>query len=343
MKALVYSGVETLVYRDMEMPTVPEGYEMIRVMASGICGSDMHAYLGHDERRPAPLILGHEAAGVIVGGPDAGRRVTVNPLVTCGTCRDCVSGRSNLCADRQIISMPPRQGAFAEYVTMPVSNLVTVPDDIALKHAALAEPLACGWHGVRLALASLGSPADSLRCLAIGGGAIGLGAALALAAQGARNVALVESNDIRRAHLLEKTDLNILSPADLEPDTQFDLVIDGVGFAATRAVASAQVRPGGVIVHIGLGENTGGLDIRRMTLQEITFIGTYTYTAEDFRQTAQAIFDRRFGPLDWVETRPLQDGAQAFADIRSGNVAAPKIVLMPTPNDAVSDSPGDPE
>ena len=66
-----------------------------------------------------------------------------------------------------------------------------------------------------------------------------------------------------------------------------------------------------------------------MTLQEITFIGTYTYTAQDFRDTAAAIFDGRFGPLDWMEMRPLADGQQAFRDIRSGTVAAPKIILLP--------------
>ena len=73
----------------------------------------------------------------------------------------------------------------------------------------------------------------------------------------------------------------------------------------------------------------GGLDIRRMTLQEITFIGTYTYTAQDFRDTAAAIFDGRFGALDWMEQRPLSAGQDAFTDIRSGTVAAPKIILIP--------------
>jgi threonine dehydrogenase-like Zn-dependent dehydrogenase len=93
---------------------VPSGECLVRVEAVGICGSDMHAYLGHDERRPAPLILGHEAAGVVVDGPLQGKRVTVNPLATCGKCRACLSGRNNLCPNRQILSMVPRQGAFAE-------------------------------------------------------------------------------------------------------------------------------------------------------------------------------------------------------------------------------------
>ncbi len=82
--------------------------------------------------------------------------------------------------------------------------------------------------------------------------------------------------------------------------------------------------PGGVIAHVGLGEDAGGLDIRRMTLQEITFIGTYTYTAQDFRDTAQAIFDGRLGPLDWFETRPLGDGDRAFKDLRAGHRCGPE-------------------
>jgi threonine dehydrogenase-like Zn-dependent dehydrogenase len=89
------------------------------------------------------------------------------------------------------------------------------------------------------------------------------------------------------------------------------------------------VAPGGVIAHVGLGDDKPGLDIRRATLQEITFIGTYTYTAKDFRDTAAALFDGRLGPLEWTEARPLADGAAAFADLRAGRVAAPKIILDP--------------
>ena len=122
MKALVYDGVETLAFRDVPDPIATNNEHLIRVEAVGICGSDMHAYLGHDARRPAPLILGHEAAGVIVGGPNDGMRVTVNPLVTCGTCACCRSGRENLCPTRQIISMQPREGAFAQFVTMPIGH-----------------------------------------------------------------------------------------------------------------------------------------------------------------------------------------------------------------------------
>ncbi len=328
MKALVYTAPENLDFRDAPEPEAGADTALIEVAHVGICGSDMHAYLGHDERRPAPLILGHEAAGTVIAGPGAGTRVTVNPLVTCGTCGQCTSGRENLCARRQIISMPPREGAFAELVAMPPGNLVAIPDGFPTEKAALAEPIACGWHGVRLARRALNLPVEEARCLVLGGGAIGLGAALVLAASGAREIWLAETNAARRAIVAQAGDFRVFDPADGGPEA-VDLVIDGVGFAATRAAASAAVRPGGVIVHIGLGSAEGGLDIRRVTLQEITFIGTYTYSQADFRDTAHALFDGRLGTLDWPEIRPLSDGARAFADIKAGRAAAPKIILKP--------------
>ncbi|MFT4700666.1 MAG: L-gulonate 5-dehydrogenase [Yoonia sp.] len=327
MKALIYDGPEKLGFRDVADPIAAPGQQLIKIMSVGICGSDMHAYLGHDDRRPAPLILGHEAAGIIVGGPRDGERVTVNPLVCCGTCQACTTGHDNLCPERLIISMPPREGAFAQFVAMRDENLVTVPDNISLDAASLAEPIACGWHTVRLARQALDGMAQT--ALVIGGGAIGLGAALSLTAQGVPNVTIVEPNALRRDVLNTQCNQKAISPDDLPDDAMFDLVIDGVGYAATRANASAHARPGGIIGHIGLGEGTGGLDVRRMTLQEITFIGTYTYTAQDFRDTAAAIFDGSLGPLDWTEQRPLSDGAAAFADIRAGRTAAPKIILHP--------------
>lgn len=329
MKALVYTDVEELTYRDAPDPAAnpDEDTHLVRIDSVGICGSDMHAFLGHDDRRPAPLILGHEAAGIIEGGPRDGTRVTINPLVTEGTSAACLSGRDNLCASRQIISMPPREGAFAQYVVMPWNNLVTVPDAFSLEKASLAEPVAVSWHAARLGLQSM---ADNRRdtALVIGGGAIGVAAALSLLAQGVADVTLIEPNALRRSYLENDANYTIATPDDIK-EREFDITVDCVGYDATRATACAATRPGGVILHIGLGGGSGGLDIRRITLQEITFIGTYTYTAQDFRDTCAAMFDGRLGPLDWFETRALSEGAQAFADIRSGSVPAPKIILKP--------------
>ncbi|MDJ1016706.1 MAG: alcohol dehydrogenase catalytic domain-containing protein [Paracoccaceae bacterium] len=322
MKALVYTAPEELVFRDAPDPVAIEGERLLTIDSVGICGSDMHAFAGHDERRPAPLILGHEVSGVV---EDSGKRVTVNPLVTCGVCKYCRMGRDNLCQARQIISMPPREGGFSERLAMPERNLIAIPDAMSFEQAALAEPIACGWHAVRLGREK-GAEGPAL---VIGGGAIGVGGALALMAQGIKDVTLVEPQAARRAYLETICGFKAVDPGDVSPDGAFGIVIDAVGFEATRAAASAHVAPGGVIVHIGLGSAEGGLDIRRMTLQEITFIGTYTYTAQDFRDTVAAMGDGRLGGLDWTETRPLSEGASAFADIRAGRASAPKILLKP--------------
>ena len=324
MKALVYTAPEALEYRDVPDPIPGQDHHLIRIESVGICGSDMHAYLGHDARRPAPLILGHEGAGRVVGGPLDGMRVAINPLVTDPTGAASKSGRENLCPSRQIISMPPREGAFAQFVAMPERNLVEVPDHISSEQAALAEPIAVGWHAARLGLAAL-HPAEERRAQVIGGGAIGLAAALALQAMGVETVTLAEPNETRAAYLTETCRIDV----DNAPTPGMPLVVDAVGDSATRSIASALVSPGGVILHIGLGSADGGLDIRRMTLQEITFIGTYTYTAQDFRDTCAAMFDGGLGPLDWTESRSLSEGARAFSDIRNGRIAAPKIILKP--------------
>lgn len=325
MKALVYTGPKTLEYRDAVDPVAPEGFDLVRVEAVGICGSDMHAYLGHDERRPAPLILGHEAAGVVESGPMAGKRVTVNPLVSCGTCSACLAGKANLCPERKIISMPPREGAFAQYFSSPAANFVEIPDAVPFHKAALAEPLACGWHAVRLGLEAIDTVETAL---VIGGGAIGLGSALCARAQGVKDIKVIEPHMGRRRSVLAEG-FEALSPEDLDVAAMFDMVVDGVGYAATRATSTKHARPGGVISHIGLGEAAGGLDIRRMTLQEITFIGTYSYTPQDFIDTSAAIFDGSLGKLDWTEPRALADGARAFEDIHAARVDAPKIILYP--------------
>jgi L-iditol 2-dehydrogenase len=331
MKALVYTGPGTLIYREEPDAVVGAGEVLVAVDAVGICGSDMHAYHGQDERRPAPLILGHEAAGRIASGPRAGRRVTVNPLVTCGACAACLSGRSQLCGSRQIISMPPRPGAFAEVVRVPEANVVELPDALDTVHAALAEPIAVSYHAVGIGVRALARPLSAARCGVLGGGAIGLAAALVLAMQGAGEIHIGEPNAGRRRTAQQAGPFAAYAPgADGEPAAaSLDLVIDAVGADATRQAACRLVRPGGAIVHIGLLPGSGGLDLRRITLQEITLAGSYCYTMQDFREVVTALAARRFGELGWFEVRALREGARAFDDIDSGRTAAAKIVLRP--------------
>jgi threonine dehydrogenase-like Zn-dependent dehydrogenase len=330
MKALVYTGPNSLAFQDAPMPVAEPGEVIVRVEAVGICGSDMHAYHGYDSRRPPPLILGHEAAGRIVGGPRDGERVTINPLVVDPDCPFAIEGRWHLSPTRQIISMPPRPGAFAQFVRIPARNLVTVPDHLPIEHAALAEPIAVSWHGVRLGVEKLHQPLAACRVAVLGGGAIGLTSAIVARHFGAHAIVIGETNALRRETLRAREGFAAYTPGVDDPaENSIDLVIDAVGAAGTRAAASRMVRPGGVIVHLGLLPGIEGLDIRKVTLQEVTFTGSYCYTPTDFRQVVAALAARHLGELGWFEERPLSAGAQAFADIDAGATAAAKIVLRP--------------
>lgn len=331
MKALVYTGPHALTFRDEPDPEPRNDEVIVKVDAVGICGSDMHAYHGYDERRPGPLILGHEASGIATSGRFKGKRVTVNPLVTCGECDVCLDGRSNLCRSRQIISMMPRPGAFAELVRIPEQNLVEVPDGLDMAKAALAEPVAVSYHAVRLGLEACRRPSSSLSAVVLGGGAIGLAAALVLAMEGSGHIHVAEPNAGRRATVAASGPFDVYAPGGLnEPqEATVDLIIDAVGADQTRAAACRLVRPGGVIVHIGLLPGSGGIDVRKLTLQEVAFIGSYCYTMVDFREVVAALGAGKLGKLDWVEQRSLRDGAAAFKDIDEGKTAAAKIILRP--------------
>ena len=329
MKALVYTGPNQVRYRDEPDPQPDEGEVLIRIEAAGICGSDMHAYHGHDSRRVPPMILGHELSGRILAGPGAGRRVTVNPLITCGHCDYCVTGRNNLCENRTMVGMT-RAGAFAELMTIPAASVIDVPQDMTPRQVALTEPAATALHAMNLAGRALARPMPEARVLVIGGGAVGLLTALLLRAYGCRGIELAETNPLRRRSVDGTGAARAFDPLHRQPQAgHYDLVVDAVGGKATRASALAAVRPGGVILHIGLMDWSSEIDMRKLTLAEITLIGTYTYSTADMRATVRALHEGVFGDLGWVETRPLAEGAAAFMDLDQGRSGAAKIVLQP--------------
>lgn len=333
MKALVYTNPNEVTWRDEPAPLRVEGEVLIRVDAVGICGSDMHAYHGHDPRRNPPLILGHELVGRVLEGPGRGRRVTVNPMITCGVCEYCAQGRGNLCANRTMIGMT-RAGGFAELMTTAAASIIDIPQDMTERAAALTEPAATALHALNIAARALIRPLPECKALVIGGGAIGLLSALLLKSYGCRTVSVAETNPLRRVSVAQSADVAVYDPAANErssvpADNSMDLVIDAVGGKATRNAALAAVKPGGVMMHVGLMDWASEIDMRKLTLAEITLIGTYTYTTSDLRAAVQALYHGAFGDLAWVEERPLADGPGAFRDLHAGRTAAAKIVLRP--------------
>jgi threonine dehydrogenase-like Zn-dependent dehydrogenase len=329
MQALIYTAPNRIELATLEPPLPAAGAVRLRVDAVGICGSDLHAFKGHDPRRVPPLVLGHEFVGTALDGPQAGQRFTANPLITCGRCRYCHQGRGNLCRERSMIGMN-LPGAFAEQVLVPLSCMVPVPETLNDRGAALAEPAATVVHALGLAARVMAEPWQGTRALVLGAGAIGLLATLLLRWRGIAEVQVVETNPLRAHAFNLATGLSCLGGDALAKEAgSFDLVFDGVGVAATRELAIAAAAPGAVVVHVGLGDWTSALDWRALTLREITLIGCYTYTTADLQAAVVALAGGEFGDLAWVEARSLAAGPAAFDDLAAGRVAAAKIVLQP--------------
>ncbi len=333
MKALVYTQPQEVQLQDRPLPQAAAGEVVLRIEAVGICGSDLHAWHGHDPRRKPGLVLGHEFVGTIAesaaSGFAVGARYTGNPLITCGVCEYCVQGRNNLCAHRTMVGMT-RPGAFAEYMSIPAASLIAMPQDLSARTAALTEPAATAWHALNLTTRHLVRPLHECRVLVIGGGAIGMLTALLLRHLGVHRVTLAELNPLRRAAVEQHAHCQTVDPRTTPlAESSFDVVIDAVGAKPTRTQALAAVKPGGTIMHVGLQDWASEIDMRKLTLAEITLLGTYTYTTADLRATVDALAQGVFGDLSWVEERTLQEGQQAFLDLDQGRCASAKVVLRP--------------
>ncbi len=333
MKALVYTQPNEMQLLERPMPELVLGDVVLKIEAVGICGSDMHAWHGHDPRRQPDLVLGHEFVGSVVqsaaDGFEPGTRWTGNPLIVCGQCEYCLQGRNNLCANRTMVGMT-RPGAFAEYMSIPAASLVAMPQDMPAVTAALTEPAATAWHAINLSMRVLTRPLHECRVLVIGGGAIGMLAGLLLKRLGVASLTVTELNPLRRQALTHAIGCEAIDPRERPLAAgHYDYVMDAVGSKVTRTQAFEAIKPGGVIMHVGLQDWASEIDMRKLTLAEITLLGTYTYTTADLRATVDALHRGAFGDLSWVEERSLDEGPQAFVDLDRGHSAAAKIVLRP--------------
>ena len=320
MKALVYTDTMKTEFREELPPIAQDGEVIVDLTHCGICGSDMHAWHGHDARRIPPLILGHEAVGIARSGKFQNKRIAINPLMTCGACEFCKTNNEHLCPSRELIGMRV-PGAFAQAVAIKEENLFEIPDHLSFDQAALAEPLAVSVHAANIALKNQSAE----HILVIGGGAIGLLTAMVLKIYGTQKATIAEMNEDRIEIIRSVADVSVINPATHTlPNTA--IIIDCVGSGRTRAAASEAVKPGGVIVHVGLQDNNEGLNTRRLTLQEISFIGTYCYTNEEFQSALDLLAEGKITREGWTQIRPLSEGGSGFDDIHNGK-APPKIIL----------------
>ena len=334
MQALVYTGTNKIDFREEKDPIAKPGETLIKVKASGICGSDMHAYHGNDERRIPPLILGHEVSGTSLDGKYKDKDVVINPLISCEKCDYCKNQREHLCPKRTMIGMSTpvkREGGLAELVSVPEKNIFEVPKKLSIKEAALAEPAAVALHAVLLAEQNLKKSLSECKILIQGAGAIGLLCGLVLNKEKkSTNIIMSDPNKKRLDECAKYLKANFVSPNDKSiKENNFDLILESVGLEVTRHQAIKSIAPGGTIVHIGLTQPSGTFNFKKLTIQEITLVGTYCYTNMDFQKTLEILTEKKLGDLGWIEYRDLKKGSEAFNEIHNGTCVAPKIILIP--------------
>jgi threonine dehydrogenase-like Zn-dependent dehydrogenase len=317
---------------EVDPPPLFDGWVRLRVEACGICGSDLHFWDGHLPR-PLGTAPGHEFAGTVVEGP-AGLpdvRYAVSPNVSCGVCEFCTTGRTNLCRRGGYGIGLGRDGALADFVDAPATNLAPVPDGVDAVTASFTEPLAVTVRGVGLA----GIGPDTT-VLILGAGMIGLCAAL-VARDRAGVVAITARHPHQRA-AAEQLGVTVLGEGDVLPwakEHRPDAVIESVGGAAdTIGDAIRAVRRGGRVVVLGSFGGPRPVDLQALMMKEIALLGSFCYGTGDREAeftTAARLTGRWRDELQAFATHQfaLDDIAGAFETANDKTTGAIKVTLVP--------------
>jgi threonine dehydrogenase-like Zn-dependent dehydrogenase len=321
MKALVYTAPEKMEMLDVPDPEVRAGEVLLKVSAAGICGSDIHGFLGHSERRKPGLVLGHEAVATVAElGPEvkgwrSGQRVSFNPLVSCGACAACLAGRQNVCATWRLFGLDRVHGTYAPFVAVPACQLHVLSEGLPEAEAILVEPLAVVVHAFRIALQE---PPRSLAI--VGAGPIGILSLVLAKLRGVPKVAVSDVSDERlaTAHTLG-ADLVVNAAREDAPEAVHafigggaECVVEAVGTTRTRRDSVRAAARGARLLFLGIAENDSPLPWIEMTRNEQTVITSFAYAPRDFADAVTLIEARPFDLKPWTEARPLEEGQAAF-------------------------------
>lgn len=333
MKALVYEAPKVLNLREVPVPRVADNEVLVRVSYAGICGSELSGFLGMNSLRTPPLIFGHELAGRVVEAGSAsdvsvGARVTANPLVSCGRCEFCSTGRQQQCREWQLLgaSLP---GCNAEYVAVPAASVHQVPDGMSLATASMTEPAACALHAVRRSGASPGESA-----LVIGAGPIGLFILQVLERFGVSERYAVDLNRERLARAaafgaVPITDVDVVGAVrDATGGRGVDRAFDAVGSEATRQSCVLSAVNGATVIAIGLHADVTRLPVNALVRSELSLVGVFAYPNATFGMALHWLEDGWIGLDEGVVVAPLEDGAGWYQRLISGDPAA-KVLLEP--------------
>jgi threonine dehydrogenase-like Zn-dependent dehydrogenase len=339
MRALVLRDFYDMAVEERPDPEPGPGQVVVEVIATGICGSDFHGYSGENGRRHPGQVMGHETVGRVHElGPDVerlsvGKLVTVNPVMSCKECSACRSGQEQWCSRRVVLGVAPEiPAAFADRVAVPAANIVPLPEDMPEELGALVEPMAVGYHAVRR-----GQPRPEDRVLVIGGGPIGQACLLAARRLGVHALALSDMSPSRR-DLCARLDTEVVDPSagDLREAVAdrlgglATLVVDAVGLSPTVADAMAVSGLGSRIVLVGMGSPQLELSAYALSTQERALIGSFTYSAAEFADTAEWVGTEPDGIGALIDGRVGWAGApQSFDDLARGRSTSSKILVFP--------------
>ena len=256
-----------LLYTDLAVPTPGPGEALVRVRQAGVCGTDLAMLRGYV---PFSGVMGHEFVGEIAAASDApereGQRVVGEINIVCGSCPQCRAGRSNHCTAREVLGIRGRDGAFAQYLTLPLANLYPVPDQVPDDAAVFTEPLAAALQITRQV--HLG-PAQ--RVLVVGAGRLGQLIARALRLTGC-DLAVVARRE-RQRRLLTDAGLEWLAE-DAVPAAAFDVVVEASGAPGGLALARSALRPRGTLVLKSTYAGEVAVDLASLVVDEITVVGS---------------------------------------------------------------------
>jgi (R,R)-butanediol dehydrogenase/meso-butanediol dehydrogenase/diacetyl reductase len=339
MKAVQFEGDKRLQVTEC-IPVAPgPGEVQIEVAYAGICGTDLHIYLGHmDKRIKFPHVMGHEMSGIVrmigvgVSSFSAGDKVTVRPLDPCGNCPACEQGHRHICHNLKFLGIET-PGAFQSLWTVPAHTLHRLPESLSLQQGAMIEPLAVACHDVRMGEVKPGEFA-----VVLGGGPIGTLIALVARNAGAR-VVISEINPFR-IKLLNELGFETVNPKEEDLVAFVQNETSGAGadvvFEVTSSVAGAELmtqlpRTRGRIVIVGIFSKPAPVDLHRFFWRELRLIGTRVYEEEDFEKAIQ-LADSGNLPLSRIITGvyPLEAASEGFLEMESGGHVM-KILLSCQP------------
>lgn len=323
MAAFVWQGGDEVAVEDVPWPNAAEGWTLVDVAFSSICGTDLHICAGEHPRAEAPLIIGHEFVGTLHVDIDrftAGQPVAVEPLLSCGECTPCRTGNPHICTRLRLLGIDV-PGGVAEQVAVPANRLIPLPDELDLRRAAFVEPLAVAVHAVRRSGIRLGEPV-----MIAGAGPIGLAVANCARLAGAGDVFVSEPAESRRriAEELGFVTLDSDDPtADLSERTHGEgvpLVFDTAAHPAVAAHITSWTTTGGRIVFIGTYGTPAALDLQDVVFRELETLGCRVYTRKDMETAVLLVDDGRFDPEPFItSTVALSDAPTALKKLRSGD------------------------